>query len=243
MRIGADINQSILDAQSRRDAMEFQSFIKGESAKRAMAWEMEKTELSQQHDFDLQIQRKDLENQLSMQREAREKNKLETKMRALDDAAERGDISPKEAADEKLRLEIGVSGSQSRLFSRDGDDLLLQQFLNDRAGTGVSPEQKNSSALLALGKAIKLSKGDQEDVDAILAEGDSNKIKQTLDILQARAKIEEGPGFLKSISPVGAISEVLRLGRLKRKAGVPEELKRPRSRDFSSFSQSMGSFR
>lgn len=241
MRINADINQSVLDAKSRQEAMEFESFLKGESAKRTMAWEVEKAELSRQHDFEKQIQRKDLEIDLRMQKESMQQSKLDAKVQALNDAAEDGQISSEEAKNEITRLQLGAP---SDLFQKTtAEDRMIQQLMGDRGETNVSPEQKNSASLLSFSKKAKLNKEDQKDVDKILEEGDANKIKQTLDILEARAGIEEGPGLLKSMSPVGMASELIRLNRLKKQAGVPEEKKRKRSPSFSPYTQSMGSFR
>ncbi len=112
------LTKATIDAQTRRETMEFESFMKGESDKRAMAWEQEKIELRSQHDFDMQEQTRDLQNQYDMDKELKAQAKIDTQKSALDAAVERGDISPEEAAREKLRIEIGVSGSQSRLFGK-----------------------------------------------------------------------------------------------------------------------------
>ena len=184
--------------------MEFQSFLKGESAKRTMAWEVEKIELDRQHDFDLNIQRKDLENQLSMQKETRERTKLDTQMKALDDAAERGDISPEDARKEKLRLEIGVSGGQSGLFQKmSAEEKFYQDFLDKRkaeeaTGGGVSPSQQrnprtpravaqqNASRLLNFSKDLSIPKADREDMKRAYDEGNPTVIKSILDVIEAR---------------------------------------------------------
>jgi len=170
-----------------------------------------------------------------------QQTKLDAKVQALNDAAEDGQISPEEAKNEITRLQLGAP---SDLFQKTtAEDRMIQQLMGDRGETNVSPEQKNSASLLSFSKKAKLNKEDQKDVDKILEEGDANKIKQTLDILEARAGIEEGPGLLKSMSPVGMASELIRLNRLKKQAGVPEEKKRKRSPSFSPYTQSMGSFR
>ncbi len=237
MRIDADINQSILDARSRREAMEFESFIKGEAAKRAMAWGLEKTELSQQHDFEMQIQRKDLENQLAMDKGAREEAKLQTKITALKDAHERGDISEKDMNDNILRVETGREplSAEEELFQDALDKRKKEEEIQK------DPLKRSAAALRSLSGT--LNESDKKDVEAIIEEGNVNKIKQTLDILQARAEIEEGPGIIKSMVPVLAVGELIRLNRLKRQAGVPKETQRPRTPEFSPFRQSMGSFR
>ncbi len=226
LRADTDIQQSILNAQSRREAMEFESFMRGESAKRAIAWEQEKTELRNQHDFDMLEQRRDIENQLKMADDSREKTKLQSKFTALDNAAERGDISPKEAAKEKLRLELGVSGSQSALFKKKDDSSILGDFLSERgAGPDVAPEQNNSTKLLELSSSSTTSAEDRADIKKILQSNDPIKIKQTLDILEAKKESQT-----KTFKMMEAIKSIL-----------PKPSKRP-SFD-QTFRQSLGSFR
>lgn len=122
IRANARISQTIMDAQVEQEAREFQSFMAGESAKRAMAWEQEKTELRNQHQFDMQEREVDLRNQYDIEQELKAQGKIDTQKRALDAAVERGDISEDEAAREKLRIDVGVSGSQSKLFGK-GDPI------------------------------------------------------------------------------------------------------------------------
>ena len=237
-----DITKTILDAQARQEAEAFQSFMQGESAKRTIAWEQEKIELRNQHEFDMGEQRKEIENQLAIESDGRQRSKLEAKIQALRDANERGQITEKKMNAEILRMELGIPASQSPLFGKKDEASIFADLLQERdAGPDVSPEQKNSAALLALGNT--LNESDQKDVNAIVKEGDFVKIRQTLDILEARKEVEKGPSLLKSLSPLGNVSELMRLNKLKRRAGVPEETKRPQSPAFASFRQSAGSFR
>ena len=202
--------------------MQFESFMRGESAKRAIAWEQEKTELRNQHDFDMLEQRREVENQLSIDSDGRQKSKLDSKLQALDDAVERGDITEGEAQREKLRLELGVPASQSALFKK-GDDSsafarLLDQINREREAERkdkdktapftpqkpediIAPRQVAATKLLAISKSKNISSGDVADIQKILAEGDDIKIKNTLDIMQAKiaagvqARQAASPGF------------------------------------------------
>lgn len=117
MNAQADIDMAIMDAQNRRSAMEFQSFLGAETARRNMAWEQDKVEQMRQHDLDMLMTRKELESSYQMEQEMREQSKTDAKLKALDDAVEAGTISRDEAEKEKLRVEIGVSGRQSELYS------------------------------------------------------------------------------------------------------------------------------
>lgn len=189
LRASTNIAQTILNAQSRREAMEFESFMRGESAKRAIAWEQEKIEGRNLHDFEMLEQRREIENQLSIDSDMRQKSKLNTKIQALDDAVERGDITEGEAQREKLRLELGVPGSQSPLFKKTGDVLgreIARQLRERDTQPTVPPEQTNSAALLELADLTTTSTEVRKDIKTILATGDPVKIKHALDILTAR---------------------------------------------------------
>ncbi len=191
LRTSADITKTILDAQSRQEAMQFESFMQGESAKRSIAWEQEKIELRNVHDFEMLEQRRDIENQLEMADDQREKTKLNSKMSALDAAVERGDITEDQAQQEKLRLEIGVPGSLSPLFKKaTGENALAKEFaasLRERdAATDIAPEQRNSARLLEISSSRTTSAEDRADIKRILAANNSEVIKNALDILEAK---------------------------------------------------------
>ncbi len=190
--------------------MEFESFMRGESAKRAIAWEQEKTELRNLHDFDMLEQRRDVENQLKMADDHREKTKLQSKFTALDNAVERGDISPKDAQKEKLRLELGVPGSQSPLFKKKTEADIFGNLLTERekraATTGTTTEQRtvtaqqNATKLANLSKDLSFSKEDREDMKRAVEEGDRNIIKTILDTVEARKKTPSRANILEIMS-------------------------------------------
>ena len=249
LRVSTDIQKAVLDAQSRREAMEFQSFMQGESAKRAIAWEQEKTELRNMHDFEMLEQRRDVENQLKTADDMREKTKLNSKMSALDAAVERGDITEEQAQQEKLRLEIGVPGSQSPLFKKKDEASIFADLLSRREDTSsAAPEQRNSAALLAIGNSKTTSTQNRADIKKILSEGDPVKIKHTLDIMEAKQKLED-VNPLSSFSPLGFGIQAAKLRSIK-KTILPSSVRKP-SRlpspisDFGKLHQiqSMGSFR
>ena len=209
-----------------------------------MAWEQEKIELRNRHDFDMEEQRKDIENQLVVQSDMRQKQKLDSKIQSLREAHEQGQIKEKVMNDEILRLKLGISDRFSALKPKTPEEQVFQDFIDQRKeaeAIQADPQKRDVAALRSLSGT--LNESEKKDVEAIIEEGDTNKIKRTLDILEARASAEEGPSFLKSLSPIGAFSEILRAKRLGRQAGIPEEKKRPRSPEFSPFRQSLGSFR
>ena len=226
LRANTDIQKTILNAQARQAAEEFESFMQGESAKRAIAWEQEKMELRNQHDFDMLEQRTDIENQLKMADDQREKTKLQAKFTALDNEVERGGISPEEGAREKLRLELGVAGSQSPLFKKKTESDIFGDLMAERGSVpDIAPEQKNSAKLLQISSSGTTSAEDRADIKKILASGDPVKIKVALDTLEAKRESQT-----KTFKMREAIKSIL-----------PKPSKRP-SFD-QTFRQSLGSFR
>ena len=244
IRARTDITKTILNAQSRQDAMEFESFMQGESAKRAIAWEQEKIELRNLHDFDMLEQRREMENQLAISSDSRQKSKLNSKLQALDDAVERGDITEDQAQEEKLRLEIGVPGSQSPLFKKKDEASIFSDLLSQRDAGDATPEQTNSTALFELANSTAMSTEDKKDIKEILATGDPVRIKHALDIMEAKQELQKiNP--LKAFSPLGFGIQAAKLSGIRKKI-LPETIKKPSVRgtpSFSSFRQSTGSFR
>ncbi len=154
-----------------------------------MAWEVEKIEIARQHDFEMNIQRKDLENQLSMDKDARGKAELDNKMAALDDAVERGDIPPEDARQEKLRLEIGVSDRFSVLAPKSAEDQFYSRFIDKAQGTAPLTEQSSVDKLSAM--IPGLSSEDQSFAEAVVERGNLTEIKSTLDTLEVTAAAEK----------------------------------------------------
>ena len=229
IRASTDISKTVINAQARQDAERFQSFMQGESAKRAIAWEQEKFELGNLHDFDMAEQRKEIENQLTISADMRQKSKMDSKRQALDDAYERRDITEKQLTDELLRMELELPASQSLLFKKGKDegDILYADLLAERgAPSAAAPEQANSAALQKIAALKTTSAEDRIDAEAVLAEGDRAKIKITLDILEAKQEIRKGPNLLKSLSPVGFALQLNKLRKLRKTVVISAETSR-----------------
>jgi hypothetical protein len=146
MRAQSDIDMAIMDAQNRHAAMEFQSFLGAETARRNMAWEQDKVEQVRQHDLEMLMTRKELESSYQMEKEVREKSKMDTQLKALDDAVQAGTISQAVADNEKLRIEIGVSGRQSEIFGDKDQADVFAQILADRGKTAQAPTAQPTAA-------------------------------------------------------------------------------------------------
>jgi hypothetical protein len=101
------IQKSVIDATNRRELAEFESYMRAESERRQIAWQVEKTESTQRHDFDMNIQRKDLENQLIVENEQRKEAEKQVRISALDKAKESGDIGDQEYEEAILSMQVG----------------------------------------------------------------------------------------------------------------------------------------
>jgi len=104
---GANVRAGIA-AQSAREMAEFQAFIATESEKRKLAFQVERDETLQRHKLELDLQeRETFENKLMTQHLQRIEE-TETKINALDRAVERGELSPAQASELKLRIETDL---------------------------------------------------------------------------------------------------------------------------------------
>ena len=189
LRAETDITKTILNAQSRQDAEAFESFMRGESAKREIAWRREKTELGNMHDFEREEQRKDIENQLAISANMRQKSKRDSQIQSLRDAHERGQLSEKQMNDEILRVDLGIPSSRSTLFRKGDESNVFTSYLDERDKKEIpkaTPEQKNATALLEISTRKSTSAEDKIDIDNALKSGDAPRIKITLDIMEAK---------------------------------------------------------
>jgi hypothetical protein len=91
--------------------------MRAESERRQIAWQIEKTESTQRHDFELNIQRKDLEEQLIMEGKQRKDAEKQVRITALDKAKENGDIGEQEYEEAILTMEVGPQAAES-LFGK-----------------------------------------------------------------------------------------------------------------------------
>ncbi len=216
--------------------------MQGESAKRAIAWQQEKIELSNRHDFDLLEQRKEIENQLEVSADMRQKQKLDSKKEALNDAAERGDISLKEAEDEILRLELGLSST----LGEKKETNIIQDALEerDRKKEVVSQEQINTTELVQLGKDPDVPPEDQKTINEVVARGDKVEIKVARDTMKARKRLRSlTTPFREALGSVtGSLSPIAKRIRQKKIFDLTEEaelstkgLTRPRNVPSSSY--------
>jgi len=197
MRINADREMAVIDAQNRRDAMQFQSFLTAESAKREMAWEREKVELSQRHDFDMLEQRKDIENQFALESELKDRAKINSKFTALDDAVKRGDISKEDSAKEKIRLQLELPPSASPFAakSKDAMDEFIKQ-LTEKKSTDtpvyekaiVPPQTKVASELAKSLSSPDFTEEDKKEIKEVLKRGNPTEIQQANEIIQAKKR-------------------------------------------------------
>jgi len=109
-KINADtaIQKSVMDDTNNREMQEFESFMRAESDRRQIAWRTEQVEMTQRHDFEINMQRKDLENQMIMEKEARKTAEVDQKKDALKKELDNHGISPDKYQELLLGLELGA---------------------------------------------------------------------------------------------------------------------------------------
>jgi hypothetical protein len=117
------IQRSVIDATNRKELAEFESFMRAESERRQIAWQVEKTESIQRHDFEMNIQRKDLENQLIVENDQRKEAEKQVRISALDKAKESGDIGDQEYEEAILSMQVGPEASASLFGGQSLEDL------------------------------------------------------------------------------------------------------------------------
>jgi len=119
------IQKAVMDAENNREMVEFTSFMRAESERRQIAWQTEKLEMAQRHDFDLNMQRKDLENQMIAEKDMRKQSEKDQKTEALSKARDNFEITDDQYKNAVLSLEVGVSPGRA-LFGEGGEIGLMQ---------------------------------------------------------------------------------------------------------------------
>ena len=117
------MNKAVMDAKNMREMAEFDSFMRAESGRRQIAWETEKIEMRQRHDFEMNIQRKDLENTMIMEQKTRKDAEKQVRTDALDKAKENGDIGPNEYSEAILSMEVGPEASRALFGQTSMEDV------------------------------------------------------------------------------------------------------------------------
>lgn len=219
------IQRSVIDASNRRELAEFESFMRAESERRQIAWQIEKTESTQRHDFGLNLQRKELEQQLIVENEQRKEAEKQVRVSSLDKALENGDIGEQEYEEAILSLQIGPEASRSLFGQTSLEDLSSfserGRARTERKAAIEAAKPENVAARIAdlstqvRSESSNLDPETKKEVDTLLSSPDitEDAVKRMLvDIRDTQAAIKE------------------------------EEQKQERIR-FQMFSQSMGSFR
>jgi hypothetical protein len=202
----ASMQRAVIDAENSKSAMEFQSFMKAEADKRQMAWEVEKIELRQRHDFDLNIQRKDLENGMIMEQKARKDLELNQRKDALLKAKENFEITDEDYKAELLNLELGGRpGAQLR------KELSLEGMAQGQSYQAqLAKEKTTAEAAYPENVAMRTA----EVVDTIMAEvkdldpetqAEARKLVQTPNLSETAAK-----GLLDTIRAKKQIREQMK---------------------------------
>ena len=133
------------DEKNRYETMEFQSFVAEEARRRQMAFDIEKIEMRQRHDFEMLEANKEAQNQYNNIKEFKKKQEAEQQHGAVDKSVEQGHLDPDQGDREHLRIDLGVSGAHSSLFSKSQQENPLARFLggvdSDKEGSTPRPSK------------------------------------------------------------------------------------------------------
>lgn len=153
------IQKSVMDAQNNREMQEFDSFMRAESERRQIAWKTEQVELTQRHDFEMNMQRKDLETQMIAERDMRATAEKDMKKDSLKKARESFDITDQQYKDALLSLDVGTSPARA-LFGEGGEIGLMQtstyksELTKEKAAAEfASPKAVEERRVIAVKKA------------------------------------------------------------------------------------------
>lgn len=228
------ITKSILDAQNRKELAEFDSFMRAESERRQIAWQTEKIEAGQRHDFDMQIQRKDLENQMIAERDMRKEAEKDVKRNSLQKAREERRITDDQLYKAMLSIDMDIS-PQKALFG-EGGEIGIQQTSTykselTREKKEVAEGKPEAQATNIRQKSIKaielsyeLSPSQVKETQALLdkenlSESDINQITQTLQAAVDSKQLfpsTRGPSYV----PTGFDTSQTFFGRRQAKAAA-----------------------
>lgn len=107
-RIAAQAASQLRDINARKELAEFNAQLSIEAEKRQQVWELEKMQRRSENDFALEEQRRRILQTKQLEKQLREQEETELKMKALQNATEKGLISPEEANRRIIELHTGL---------------------------------------------------------------------------------------------------------------------------------------
>ncbi len=136
MQINAQRATQVRAQEHQKETQEFDSYMNNLRYQSSEAWEMEKMELRSRHDFDMFEAKREADFMSEMQSEQRQKQEMDTKFKAIQDAEH---LSDREKEMATLKLQTGVSVRPERSAERVSP---LAAFYGnqDRTGQPINAE-------------------------------------------------------------------------------------------------------
>jgi len=192
MQINAQRASQVRTQEHQKEMAEFDSYMDNIRYQSSEAWELEKMELRSRHDFEMFESKREADFLSDMQREQRQKQELDVKLKAIQEA-EHLSLREKEIA--TLRVQTGVGIQADRLTGKENP---LAALYGQRTGQPI--DQNVQSAREQASQAETAPTGKQALVAETQRKADNlRKILPTLDAgsqAQVRRIIDSGDPVL-----------------------------------------------
>ena len=134
MQINAQRASQVQTQAHQKEMQEFDSYMDNIRYQSGEAWELEKMELRSRHDFEMIESRREADFMADLQKEQRQKQEMEVKMKAIQDAEH---LSDREKEIARLRVQTGVGVQADRSTGKVSP---LAALYGRRTGQDIDPE-------------------------------------------------------------------------------------------------------
>jgi len=163
----------------QKEMTEFDAYMDNIRYQSAEAWELEKMELRSRHDFEMIEAKREMDFQNQMQREMRQQQEMDAKIKAINEAEH---LSAEERGDAILKVQTGVT--IPRRTGQPIDDW-RERYMNIAAGDIEKPKTSPGQVAVVLKQVLPtLNAVEQDSVRKVIAGGDVNKMYEVLKILK-----------------------------------------------------------
>ena len=164
----------------QKEMAEFDAYMDNIRYQSAEAWELEKMELRSRHDFEMGEAKREMDFQNQMQREQRQQQEMDTKLKAINEAEH---LSPQEKEDAVVKIKTGVT-----IPRRTGEKVSpLESFLKTPTQRTAPPIKSEitqvrgaeTTTMVGFLKSAKgrLSPTSQASLQKIIDEGNPAKVR------------------------------------------------------------------
>ena len=152
MQIKAQRESQVRAQEHQKETQEFDAYMNNFRYQSSEAWELEKMELSSRHDFEMIEAKREADFMSEMQSEQRQKQEMEVKMKAIQEAEH---LSDREKEIARLRVQTGVGVQADRAGGKVSP---LAALYGQRTGQPIDQDvqlardQANQAETVATGK-------------------------------------------------------------------------------------------